>query len=200
MNRQALFVYLQFFRCIPADFLYLFSPNRKLIEADLERYLAETPYQKCGVRALNYSLLLIKNYRNVFYYRTENSHVLRIISRFLLPQLDALEIHGQISGGLRVYHNYGVIHPYRAGKNFTVHHGVTIGKGRPSEIDSKIVDPTFGDNIEIMSGAIVFGGIKVGDNVVIGAGTVVNKDVPDNSLVVGNPMRILKSSSDNHAK
>lgn len=192
MDRKVLLTYLQIFRCIPADFLYLLSPNRKLIDEDLERYLDETPYVKAGVRSLNYCLLLIKNYRNVFYFRTESSHFLRIVSSVLLPQLEALEIHGRISGGFRVFHNYGVIHPYRAGHNFTVHHGVTIGKGRSSKTDSRIVDPTFGDDVEIMSGAIVFGGINVGTNVVIGAGAVVNKDVPDNSIVVGNPMRIIK--------
>ena len=49
-----------------------------------------------------------------------------------------------------------------------------------------------GDNVRIMTGATVFGGISVGNNVTIGANTVVNKDVPDNCVVVGNPARIVK--------
>lgn len=41
-------------------------------------------------------------------------------------------------------------------------------------------------------GCIVFGGISIGDNVVIGAHTVVNFPVPDNAVVVGNPGRIVR--------
>ena len=191
MNKQVIFSYLQFFRCIPADILYLTSKNKAVIRTDLLRIIDEIPFNNAGVGAFNYSLLFVKNFRNVFYYRTSNSSILRIISRWFLPQLDCLEIHGDIGEGFRIYHNYGVIHPYKAGRNFTVHHGVTIGKGRPSDIDGSIVDPTFGDNVEVMSGAIVFGGISIGNNVTIGAGSVVNKNVPDNCVVVGNPMRII---------
>lgn len=191
MNKQVLFSNLQFFRCIPADILYLTSKNRAVIRSDLSRIIDEIPFKKAGISAFNYSMLFVKSFRNVFYYRTRNSSILRIISRWLLPQLDCLEIHGDIGDGFRIYHNYGVIHPYKAGCNFTVHHGVTIGKGRPSDVDESIVDPIFGDNVEVMSGAIVFGGIIIGDNVTIGAGSVVNKNVPDNCVVVGNPMRII---------
>lgn len=191
MKRQILFSYLQLFRCLPADVLLFITDKKKLIKSDLERILVEIPYDKASVGAFNYALIFVKNFRNIFYYRTSNSRILRILSRFFLPQLDSLEIHGDIGEGFRIYHNYGVIHPYKAGRNFTVHHGVTIGKGRSADRGSQIVDPVFGDNVEIMSGAIVFGGIKIGNNVTIGAGSVVNKDVPDNCKVIGNPMRII---------
>ena len=194
MRAPKTFAYIQFFRCIPADILYFISRNRNIINCDLARVLDEIPYDKVGIGALNYSLLFIKNFRNVYYFRTENSKILRIISRMLLPQLDALEIHGKIDAGLRIYHNYGVIHPYSAGKNFTVHHGVTIGKGRTSDIGKAIVDPIFGDDVEVMSNAIVYGGITIGNNVTIGAGSLVNKNVPDNCVVVGTPMRIISKN------
>ncbi len=192
MNRQRLNSYLQLWRCIPADILYITTRHKELVKSDLMRVVEEIPYDAATLGAFNYAMLFVKNYRNVFYYRTRDSKVLRIIARFFLPQLDALEIHGNIGPGFRIYHNYGVIHPYSAGKNFTVHHGVTIGKNKGAS-GKEIVDPTFGDNVEVMSGAIVFGGIKIGNNVIIGAGSVVNKDVPDNSKVVGNPMRIIKT-------
>lgn len=192
MNKQVIFSYLQFFRCIPADILYMTYKDKALVRSDLLRVMDEIPFKNVSIGAFNYSMLFVKSFRNVFYYRTGKSGILRIFSRWLLPQLDSLEIHGDIGEGFRIYHNYGVIHPYKAGRNFTVHHGVTIGKGRPSVEDDSIVDPIFGDNVEVMSGAIVFGGIKVGSNVTIGAGSLVNKDVPDNCVVVGNPMRIIR--------
>ena len=38
----------------------------------------------------------------------------------------------------------------------------------------------------------VLGGVTIGNNVVIGAGSVVVKDIPDNSIAVGNPCRVIK--------
>jgi len=44
----------------------------------------------------------------------------------------------------------------------------------------------------IGAGAIVIQGIKIGENVTIGAGSVVINDIPDNTIVVGNPAKIIK--------
>jgi acetyltransferase-like isoleucine patch superfamily enzyme len=46
----------------------------------------------------------------------------------------------------------------------------------------------------IGSGATLLGGITIGENAIIGAGSVVTKDVPPNSVVAGNPARILKKA------
>lgn len=51
--------------------------------------------------------------------------------------------------------------------------------------------PTIGNNVTIFPGARVVGNIHVGDNVVIGANSVVVKDVPDNSIVAGVPARVI---------
>lgn len=48
-----------------------------------------------------------------------------------------------------------------------------------------------GDNVVLCAGCIVIGKIKIGNNVCVGAGAVVTKDVPDNAVVVGNPARII---------
>ena len=42
--------------------------------------------------------------------------------------------------------------------------------------------------------------VKIGDNVIVGAGTIVSKDIPDNSIVVGSPMRIIGTYDDNVCK
>ncbi|HET6151785.1 MAG TPA: sugar O-acetyltransferase [Marmoricola sp.] len=49
-----------------------------------------------------------------------------------------------------------------------------------------------GANVWIGGGAIVLAGVTIGDNAVIGAGAVVTKDVPANSVAVGNPARVIK--------
>lgn len=49
-----------------------------------------------------------------------------------------------------------------------------------------------GNNVWIGGNAIVLPGVKIGDNSVIGAGSVVNKDIPSNCVAVGNPCRVIK--------
>lgn len=52
--------------------------------------------------------------------------------------------------------------------------------------------PTIGDNVFIGCGACVLGAISIGNNVSIGANSVVMKDVPNNAVVVGNPAHIVR--------
>lgn len=51
---------------------------------------------------------------------------------------------------------------------------------------------SFGDNVWIGGSSVICPGVKVGHNVVIGAGSVVTKNIPDNVVVAGNPARIIK--------
>lgn len=48
-------------------------------------------------------------------------------------------------------------------------------------------------NVWIGAGATIIGGVTVGENSVVGAGSVVTKDVPPNTLVGGNPARVIRS-------
>lgn len=49
-----------------------------------------------------------------------------------------------------------------------------------------------GDNVWIAAGVLVLPGVTIGENSVIGAGSVVAKDIPSNSLAVGNPCRVIR--------
>lgn len=71
------------------------------------------------------------------------------------------------------------------GRNVTIFHQVTIGRSRGKA-------PVIGDNVFIGPGAKIFGGIRVGNNVKIGANCVVFQDVPDNSTVVLDKPRIIE--------
>lgn len=80
----------------------------------------------------------------------------------------------------------------KIGANARIHAGVNIGNY--SRFDENWVPdnaPIIGDNVYIGPGAKLFGKIKIGNNVAIGANAVVNKDVPDNVTVGGVPAKII---------
>ena len=51
---------------------------------------------------------------------------------------------------------------------------------------------TVGDDVWFGANVTVLPGVKIGSNVVIGAGSLVNKDIPDNSLAFGNPCKVVR--------
>jgi serine O-acetyltransferase len=69
------------------------------------------------------------------------------------------------------------------GNNCRIRNGVVVGLQRVGEPCA----PQIGDNVDIGAGAKVLGNITVGNNVVIGANAVVVRDLPDDSIAVGNP-------------
>ena len=75
----------------------------------------------------------------------------------------------------------------RIGKNCTVLPMVLIGKRQPGDCKIEI-----GDNCYIGSGTTILGPITIGNNVTIGAGAVVNQDIPDNAVVAGVPAKVIK--------
>jgi len=74
------------------------------------------------------------------------------------------------------------------GKNVNIATGVTIGRENRGE---RIGCPTIGDNCWIGTNAVIVGKINIGNDVLIAPLTYVNFDVPDHSIVLGNPGKII---------
>ncbi|MHB1128150.1 MAG: serine O-acetyltransferase [Bacillota bacterium] len=115
----------------------------------------------------------------------------RVISQFN-RFLTGIEIHpaAKIGDGLFIDHGMGVVigETTEIGNNVTLYQGVTLG-GTGKEKGKR--HPTIGNNVVISTGAKVLGSIFIGDDVKIGAGSVVLKDVPPNCTVVGIPGKIV---------
>ncbi|WOD65193.1 sugar O-acetyltransferase (plasmid) [Niallia taxi] len=56
------------------------------------------------------------------------------------------------------------------------------------------------DNVWIGAGAIILPGVRIGENTVIGAGSVVTKDIPPNVVAIGSPCRVLRKINENDMK
>ena len=65
--------------------------------------------------------------------------------------------------------------------------------GLQTEADWKVVPTTVGRGASIGSNATILCGVTIGENSIVGAGSVVVKDVPDDTIVAGNPARLLRS-------
>lgn len=63
--------------------------------------------------------------------------------------------------------------------------------------DLELTKPiTVGNNVYIGANTMILGGVNIGNKVIIGCGSVVTKDIPDNSVAVGSPARVIKSADD----
>lgn len=128
------------------------------------------------------------------------AHLLHKVGVFFLPRfishlarfLTGIEIHpGALIGkGVFIDHGMGVVIGETAvvGDYCLLYQGVTLG-GTGKESGKR--HPTLGRNVTVGAGAKILGNIYIGNNARIGAVSVVLKDIPPNSTVVGIPGRII---------
>jgi serine O-acetyltransferase len=116
--------------------------------------------------------------------------VISQISRFLT----GIEIHPGAKIGRRFFidHGAGVVIGETAeiGDDCLLYQGVTLG-GTGNEKGKR--HPTLGNHVVVGTGAKVLGSIRIGDDVKIGAGSVVVHPVPEGSTVVGIPGRVVRT-------
>ncbi len=102
-----------------------------------------------------------------------------------------IEIHpaARLGAGLFIDHGMGVVigETAEVGDNVTLLQGVTLGG---TSLKREKRHPTLGNNVTVGAGAAIIGGFRIGDGSRIGAGSVVVREVPPNSVVVGVPGRV----------
>lgn len=130
-----------------------------------------------------------EDFRRIFLWRLNLDNSIYAI--FLNVQIKLYKIFKstKIEGGIIAFHPFGtVINAKSIGENFIFRNGLTIGN--KNNDNSGL--PILGDNIEVGVNVVILGNVTIGDNSIIGAGTIVTKNIPNNSIVYGNPIRIKK--------
>ncbi|TFG03036.1 MAG: serine O-acetyltransferase [Promethearchaeota archaeon] len=126
-----------------------------------------------------------------FFWKLGMPFIPRYISE-IARELTAIEIHpGAVIGtDFFIDHGSGVVigETAKIGNNVTLYSGVVLGG---TSTDPVKRHPTLGNNIVVGTGAKILGPLNIGNNVKIGANSVVIKDVPPNSVVVGVPAKIV---------
>jgi serine acetyltransferase len=118
-----------------------------------------------------------------------------ILYKFITDFLLKCEIPAStsIGEGLVIHHATGLVlnNGVVIGKNVTLKHHTTIGNKENLE-GVNLGCPTIGDNVSVGPHTIIIGAILIGNNSIIGAGSVVVKDVPPYSVVAGNPAKVIR--------
>ncbi|MFX0007248.1 MAG: serine O-acetyltransferase [Promethearchaeota archaeon] len=126
-----------------------------------------------------------------FFWKIKMPFVPRYLSE-VTRELTGIEIHpgAEIGRDFFIDHGGGVVigETAKIGDNVTIYQGVVLGG---TMIDPVKRHPTLGNNIVVGTGAKLLGPINIGDNVRIGANSVVVQDIPPNSVVVGVPGKIV---------
>ena len=138
------------------------------------------------VLALLYFLHNDAWFRKWFYYRI--GPIADLLISWYRPGCRSLIISKTTKVGKNVLfaHPYAtVLNAESIGDNFSFIHCTTIGKDKGKR-------PIIGNNVKLGANVNIIGGVKIGDNVIVGAGSVVVKNVPANCIVAGNPAKIIR--------
>jgi len=167
----------------------------KRLKEDIETVFERDP----AARSLIEVLLCYPGLHAIWLHRIAHwlwNHNLKLLARIvshISRWLTGIEIHPGAKIGRRFFidHGMGVVigETTEIGNDVTLYHQVTLG-GTSARKGKR--HPTIGNNVVIGAGAKVLGPVKVGDNCKIGANSVVVKDVPPNSTVVGIPGKVVR--------
>lgn len=168
----------------------------KKINDDIEYILENDPAARSKIEVffLYPSVHALISHRIAhFFYKHKMFFIARLISQ-INRFITGIEIHpgAKIGSAILIDHGMGVVIGETAviGNRVTIYHGTTLG-GTGKETGKR--HPTVGNDVVIGAGAKVLGPITIGDNSKIGANSVVLKNVPKNSTVVGIPGKIINN-------
>jgi len=161
-----------------------------IIKSDLYRYDRLTKVSKGKKKP---------GFRYMYYFRKATLHkkmsIYGIFYRLILRKL-SYKYGFQIPVGTRIGEGFYIGHfgtivinvESIIGKNCNIAHSTTIGQVNRGKLKGC---PVIGNYVWIGTGSVIVGKISIGNNVLIAPNSYVNFNVPDNSIVIGNPAKII---------
>lgn len=172
---------------LPHIILYLLSYTEGgKVDRDIDRWLKVKMKTYGHLIGLIYLVLRYPEFRSLFYHRI--GKMKSIICRYLPGRTNLyLQTDSKdLGGGFYIGHGWGtVVNAKRIGENCGVGQNCTIGS-------RNVKEPILEDNVMVWAHAVILGDITIGKGSHIGAGAVVVKDVPANSVVVPAKSAIIK--------
>lgn len=112
-----------------------------------------------------------------------------------------IEFNAIVGPGMFISHPVGIVigRGTRIGRNVTLFQGVTCGV-RSWDPDEIRRFPTIGDNCFLFTQATVLGGVRVGNDCVVGAHALVTRDMPDGSIARGVPATVVPGTDHGHVR
>lgn len=139
---------------------------------------------------------LFKQLKYHFYWKNHPVEYARMIG-VNLPKEGGVRLYGKVEWStepwlITIGHNVHITN----GVRFITHDGGTLIY-RQYVPDLEITKPiTVGNDVYFGNNVMVMPGVNIGNNVVIGAGAIVTRDIPDNSVAVGVPARVIKTADE----
>lgn len=173
---------------------------KKYLCADLKRFGGKAPGIKDRILHNEqwYIYHYIRHLRYIEYHKEKGGwHKVAFLYHWVKYKHLGFKLHftiypGTCGPGLRVYHAGGFVHVganCRIGRNCTLLPGVVFGNKYEKATEDAI---TVGNNCYFGLNVALFGPLKIGDNVTVGANSVVTKDIPNNAVVAGAPARVIR--------
>ena len=168
-----------------------------IIKKDLYRYIGS------NCHSILYQIryyLFTPAFRYIFFFRkAQKKSRFHLLWVFLLKRYSVrtgIQIPYQTSIGEGLYlGHFGQIiinERVKIGYDFNIAAGALIGASQGKRKGY----PTIGDNVKVGTNAVIIGNVKIGNNVLVAPGAFINFDVPNNSVVIGNPGKIISKDYD----
>lgn len=137
--------------------------------------------------SLSFILAKYPEFRNLFYYRYKTHKILVSFLEIIAEPDKTFRIGVDHLGMSQMFfHSFAtILSSSHIGDNFIVRNDTTIG----NKNFDKRQRPYIGNNVDIRVNSVIVCNVIIGDNVIIGAGSVVIKDIPNNCVVAGNPAK-----------
>lgn len=167
---------------------YTVSKDTKIIEEqNLYKKTWACPFS--GIMSFVWLMECYREYRSLLYSRQSGLYW-KILSKIYKGQTTLyIQVKGNIGRNFMIWHGFStIINAEQIGDNCEIWQQVTIG----NKFNVDAAKPKIGNNVKICAGAIVIGDVTIGDNSIVGAGSVVTKDVPANVVVGGVPAKVIK--------